>query len=538
MQIISLQIDNHHCFDNFGIFFNTIDGGSSTILIGENGTGKSTMLKAVLDIIMSFDMMSLRSYSIANQISYNYLIEYEYAHQEIRIEKSGTRYIVFIDGDKSFDGSLLTVKLCLQMTKTRIFPERVVAFYSGNNDSFYENIKKQNIQYTKKCKSIFRDYIESLKSGEYLETISIPKRQFIYCDESFVPIYLCAIIAGTDSYEKEIIIKECGLSQIDHLDVTIKVEDTSVLDGTTGKRAFEYQLKNLIDYIDSRFSDSFLKGYQTMEGNKIVFSIDEISQLNLDSISILEFLEKLKVFYNAEYTVYANGIRDVYLSEGQRQLIKVLGMLGVCKSEDCLVLMDEPDAHMNPKWKYEIKDTIDKVLENSTNTQALIATHDPLVINGVSKEFIRIFERDNETDTTKVIVPDTMTEGMGIDGLLQSEYYGLPTVLDSETKKKMDKKHDLMIKDKNQSITPKEKKELEMLTEEIENMTFSRNIPTDIYYDEYVAAMHRIYRTRPVAKLTKKDINERNAMAEKILRDILKKHKNESIAQKKKAEAY
>ena len=491
MQIISLQIDNHHCFDNFGIFFNTIDGGSSTILIGENGTGKSTMLKAVLDIIMSFDMMSLRSYSIANQISYNYLIEYEYAHQEIRIEKSGTRYIVFIDGDIFCDGSLLTVKLCLQMTKTRIFPERVVAFYSGNNDSFYENIKKQSIQYTKKCKSIFRDYIESLKSGEYLETISIPKRQFIYCDESFVPIYLCAIIAGTDSYEKEIIIKECGLSQIDHLDVTIKVEDTSVLDGTTGKRAFEYQLKNLIDYIDSRFSDSFLKGYQTMEGNKIVSSIDEISQLNLDSISILEFLEKLKVFYNAEYTVYANGIRDVYLSEGQRQLIKVLGMLGVCKSEDSLVLMDEPDAHMNPKWKYEIKDTIDKVLENSTNTQALIATHDPLVINGVSKEFIRIFERDNETGTTKVIEPDADTEGMGVDGLLQSEYYGLKTSYDKKTTEEFVRRQELYEKLIKKTISDDEKKELRDLTRKISSMPISSN-SIDFLYDDFISVFRKM----------------------------------------------
>ena len=101
-------------------------------------------------------------------------------------------------------------------------------------------------------------------------------------------------------------------------------------------------------------------------------------------------------------------------------------MLGICKTEDCLVLMDEPDAYMNPRWKYEIKETMDKSLQDAVNTQAIVATHDPLVINGVPKEFIRIFTRDESLVSnnghyfTKVIVPTEDTEGMGIDGLLQS----------------------------------------------------------------------------------------------------------------------
>ena len=217
------------------------------------------------------------------------------------------------------------------------------------------------------------------------------------------------------------------------------------------------------------------------------------------------------------------------MSEGQRQLIKILGMLGICKTEDCLVLMDEPDAHMNPKWKYEIEPIISESLTDAINTQAIIATHDPLVINGVSKEFIRIFTHKkvtiyNETSlVTKVVIPTGETEGLGIDGLLQSEYYGLPSVLDSETKKKMDKKHDLLVKKKDGTITNAEMQTLLELTIDLENMSFARNIPTDSYYDEYVAAMHKIYSERPKAKLTAEDIAERNAKAEEILRGLLGK---------------
>lgn len=208
-------------------------------------------------------------------------------------------------------------------------------------------------------------------------------------------------------------------------------------------------------------------------------------------------------------------------------MIKILGMLGVSKTEDCLVLMDEPDAHMNPKWKYEIKDTMDKSLESAINTQAIIATHDPLVINGVSKEFIRIFTHDqtrvndNRYYFTQVITPTENTEGLGVDGLLQSEYYGLPSVLDNETKQKMERRHDLLVKKKEGTITDYERHTLLALTNDLENMTFARNIPTDSYYDEYVAAMHKIYSERPKVSLSAADIAERNSKAEEILKGLL-----------------
>ena len=172
-----------------------------------------------------------------------------------------------------------------------------------------------------------------------------------------------------------------------------------------------------------------------------------------------------------------SNVKCSEMSEGQRQLIKILGMLGICKTEDCLVLMDEPDAYMNPRWKYEIKETMDNSLRDAINTQAIVATHDPLVINGIPKEFIRIFTHNENLVSnngyyfTKVIVPTEDTEGMGIDGLLQSEYYGLSSVLDSETKDKMDEKHRLLIKKKDGTITDNEKYKLLELTNDLENMS-------------------------------------------------------------------
>lgn len=527
---------DHSCLKDFDIEFETIDenGGSSTILIGENGAGKSTMLKAILDIIISFDSDSKKS-----NIDYTYTLEYIYAQQNIKIRKNERFYTVIIDRERIPSRTLKTINSWLSDNKKRIFPERIVAFYSGSNNTFYENIQKVNRSLSLGYKRNFKNYTDFIKSGKVYDPLKKYKRKYIYCDESFVPIYLIAILAGENSYEKSALYKECGLSGIARIDIKLTIDSDDLFDKRTNssysayKSNFKEKLFSIVDFIDSRFVELFQNGnYRFGKNRKETVSLYDIERLKIDPISLLEFFEKLKIFYKAEYSVLVenNGInvRDVDLSEGQRQLIKILGMLGVCKTEDCLVLMDEPDAHMNPRWKYNIKEIIDSVLEpdqrseNPINIQTLIATHDPLVINGVSKDYIRIFERID--GYTKVRYPDTNTEGMGIDGLLQSEYYGMPSVLDSETRKKMDEKHDLLVERKEKGkLTKTQERRLDSLTEELEDMTFSRNIPTDSYYEEFVATMHKIYKKRPKVTLTKAEIAARNAKAEEILQEILEK---------------
>jgi hypothetical protein len=122
-----------------------------------------------------------------------------------------------------------------------------------------------------------------------------------------------------------------------------------------------------------------------------------------------------------------------------------------------------------------------------------------------------------------VINPTEDTKGLGIDGLLQSEYYGLTTVLDTETRKIMDRKNDLLVKQAEGHLSEPEKEELEKLSNQLEDMYFARNIPTDEYYDEYIAAMHRIYKRQHNITLSQKEIEERNANAENILRKLLGK---------------
>ena len=93
---------------------------------------------------------------------------------------------------------------------------------------------------------------------------------------------------------------------------------------------------------------------------------------------------------------------------------------------------------MNPIWKWKYFEYLDKVVKEHDTTQIIINTHDPLVIGSLTKEEVRVFKSDDG----KVIAeqPDIDPRGLGVAGILTSELFGLPTILDKETQAKLNRK--------------------------------------------------------------------------------------------------
>lgn len=484
MQIKRLQIDDYLCLVDFDIVFDTVSGGSSTILIGENGAGKSTMIESVLNILMSFD-----SPTIEKQIDYDYSMEYEYAQKAIRIVKNEKNYRIEVDSEFC-EGSYRKVR---SFTKTHsVFPQRIIAFYSGANNKLLPQIKKMNARYTQRCRNTLESFLKVVSNESDQSLPSFPKRKYNYCDEGMTPIYLVAILCGQDSFEKDYLVNACRFNEIQCMNMVI---DTDKVENIFGRGRFDGDMPTglyyLTDFIDHRFTDLLRRGLLYSAAGKSYFEIKGLEKLGLDSIAILEFFEKLYSLFDARFEVTVTQGNSIVkcksMSEGQRQLIKILGMLGICKTEDCLVLMDEPDAYMNPRWKYDIKSTMDRSLKDAINAQAIIATHDPLVINGVPKEYIRIFTRNENQGRffTRVITPVENTEGMGIDGLLQSEYYGLQTSYDQKSHKKFLRRQELYLKLIGESATDEEKAELREITKDLGLLPLSYN-SIDFLYDDFL----------------------------------------------------
>ena len=526
MQILKLKIDDHRCLVDFDIDFNiNTSGGSSTILIGENGTGKSTMLQTILEILTSFD-----SDAVAKKINYQYEFEYYHKGTFIKIQQSEGHYVIQIDSELFCSGALNAVRKHIEQSGKSIFPERISYFYSGQNNLISYPIRRVESNYNQKCRKLLSKYWNALYLQNHSYEGQFPKRKYNNCTEKLVPVYLLAILCGQDSYEKRQLIEQCHFSEIETVSVSLNLEgfnkrlQNDILEiGNEG-------ICDLIGFIDDRFTDLFRAGFIYQDYDKFFYDINNIGRVEADTIAFFNFFEKLQNILGAEIEVSVKAsntsVISSYLSEGQRQLIKILGMLGVCKSEDAIVLMDEPDVHMNPKWKYGLKSIIEDCLSDGTvtNTQAIIATHDPLVINGVSKESIRIFTynqsliADHGYYFSKVVTPTEDTEGLGIDGLLQSEYYRLRTSYDKKATDKFLRRQELYEKLINSEITDEEKTELRALTKEIASMKMSNN-SIDFLYDDFI----KVFRNTEYYKkeyLSFDEIQERRKTIEEIIKAL------------------
>ena len=521
MQIRRLKINDHKCLVDFEINFVTNDCGSSTILIGENGTGKSTMLESILEILMSFD-----SDAIEKKISYDYEFEYFYGGNNISIYQRDKTYQINIDGEIFCLGKMDTVRK--HIAERTIFPKRINYFYSGASNKVLLSIKRGNINYGTKCRSAVMQYWRAAVWANHEYQGEFPKRKYNYCADSLTSIYLISILAGQRTFEKQYLQDQCHMTRVESIAICLDIERLPQSLQEEVMNGGNEWLYEIIDFVDSRFSDLMHRGFLSNYGNLFYFELEDIAELELDSISFFNFFEKLVTIFNAEYSVYisvgSSRVNCNDLSEGQRQLIKILGMLGICKDEDTLVLMDEPDAHMNPAWKYSLKSTIDECLSEAVNTQAIIATHDPLVINGVDKKFIRIFTQNlaavQHNYITKVVEPSEDTTGMGIDGLLQSEYYGLRTSYDLQSDRDFKERQDLYVKVINDEATAEEKGRLVELTKKIGSFHVSNNT-IDFLYDDFLS----IYRNSEFYLedyLTPDKIRERREKIQAIIESLFR----------------
>jgi len=93
-----------------------------------------------------------------------------------------------------------------------------------------------------------------------------------------------------------------------------------------------------------------------------------------------------------------------------------------------LVLIDELETHLHPRWKLMIAPAIRKAFPS---VQFIVTTHDPLCLNGFSREEILVLTRGPEGVLTGKDLPQLA--GLGPEQLLVSDYFGLPSAQDPES---------------------------------------------------------------------------------------------------------
>ncbi|HEX8562712.1 MAG TPA: AAA family ATPase [Flavobacterium sp.] len=126
--------------------------------------------------------------------------------------------------------------------------------------------------------------------------------------------------------------------------------------------------------------------------------------------------------------------------------------------EPAIVLIDEIDLHLHPKWQTEI---IENLSYHFPNVQFIVTSHSPLMVQSDSKANFAVLHFNTDSESVEVINETIGVDGWMVDQILSSDFFGLKSTRGVEYDG-LRTRRSLLIGKK--SLTAKEKKELEVIT--------------------------------------------------------------------------
>ena len=122
---------------------------------------------------------------------------------------------------------------------------------------------------------------------------------------------------------------------------------------------------------------------------KEINEIFEILDLDIKISGISKNAKSIPIFTNSSGDKF--DINE--LSSGEKQLFLRTLAIRMLNPENSIILIDEPELSLHPKWQQRIVDVYRKI---GKNNQIIIATHSPHILGSVRKENIMLLDKDDE----------------------------------------------------------------------------------------------------------------------------------------------
>lgn len=187
-----------------------------------------------------------------------------------------------------------------------------------------------------------------------------------------------------------------------------------------------YEIKNIPSYIATRISKVANEEENLTMGQvrKKVFAeingIFEILELDVKLSEISKDENSMPIFTDSSGKKF--GINE--LSSGEKQLFLRTLAIKMLEPENSIIMIDEPELSLHPKWQQKIVDVYRKI---GRNNQIILATHSPHILGSVEKENIVLLEK-NENGIVKVKTGDEFGNSYGqTTGRILEDIMGLET---------------------------------------------------------------------------------------------------------------
>ena len=187
-----------------------------------------------------------------------------------------------------------------------------------------------------------------------------------------------------------------------------------------------YEIKDIPSYIATRISKVANEEENLTMGQvrKKVFAeingIFEILELDIKLSEISKDENSMPIFTDSSGKKF--GINE--LSSGEKQLFLRTLAIKMLEPENSIIMIDEPELSLHPKWQQKIVDVYRKI---GRNNQIILATHSPHILGSVEKENIILLEK-NKNGIVEVKTGDKFGNSYGqTTGRILEDIMGLET---------------------------------------------------------------------------------------------------------------
>lgn len=435
-----------------------------TVVIGWNGTGKSNVLEA-LAIIFRDLIGKKRTSAFAFQLAYRMGAGENLRHIHIDAdpdrEKEPFTIHVATDAQATGDGTLIpfiddeskvsalrgkVIKLTAFLSAdAEYLPRYVFSYYSGESPRMHE---------------VFRPYLESydskLRNGE-----DPGMKRLFYAMPVHSQFVLLAFLIQQSDVVRAFLDDHLGLDPDEGIESVLFVLrqppwKSKAADGDprfwNARGVVRDFLSRLYDIalapvdISRRVSTSIWNKETLQFKYLYVKDITALRRLvgnqapaqffrDLESTYVSELIEEVRIRVRLKKNDGSVTFRE--LSEGEQQLLTVLGLLRFTAENESLFLLDEPDTHLNPRWCVDylsyLKSFVGQNSDGQDNSHIVLTTHNPLAIAELVKEQVQILYRQADNRTVRAENPAVDPKGMGFAGIVTSDMFGLGTSLDKTT---------------------------------------------------------------------------------------------------------
>lgn len=508
-RLVELWLEDFKNLTDYTVHFDPSHG--IDIVLGWNGTGKSNLFEALVIIFRDLHKWWEKNQWTENPMK-GYRLRYEIDEKTVEVswhpgemKRPKLKMGILQESTKEPD------KLESITRKELPLPRFVFGYYSGPTNRLVEHFWPMK-----------KDHYDRLRTAESddLETLArlLQQRRFFCAENHHAKYVLLAFFHKDDADIRHFLEDRLRIVGFESALFIIRKpawarpgQTAKNFWGATGimrrvmERLRRYAIAPMV--VEQTISD----GYRSRREDHYYFFLPDLKSLHafaaeyhdartffvaLESTDFSELIYDLKIQVRVKATNTEQvAITFHELSEGEQQLLMVLGLMRFTKSHQSLVLLDEPDTHLNPHWSVDYLKLLTRVMsedssesEEQQTSQILMSTHDPLVIASLFKEQIHLLKRDWQTGVCKWTQPTVNPRGLGFTGILTSEMFGMRSDLDEETLADLDNKVRLVAKAG--SLTPDEITDLEEINKRLEDAGFQKAF-SDPYYAAFVRAWGR-----------------------------------------------